>query len=500
MAIVQSLPPGAVRRATGALPAGAVRRGEAPPTVEEEEEDFSLAGAIDATGQAASSGLSGLGESFGRSIYGAMDWAGVDVDDAYLLDKERRAEALATMKEEADKSGFGTAGRLAGDVSKFALPGALATKAGLGLKAIAAAEVLGSGGIGSLKTPEQGKSRLTNAAKEAALASAGLGFGKVLEKSVRGLSKMPGAEEYMRAGNYLTPGQAASNPTVRGVESTLSIMPFVARATDELRDQGVAGFTKSTINMLAKNLDSAVKELPTGQAGMRRLRTMVENGYDAAWDAVDDAIWATTGRGSFINDVATVANDWAETEAKALIRLSKTAARGGLKQADKKIRDMMTGAEGDFLEELKALRVSLRQKAGPGTVDQLAKMDSQYGPFLTVQKAMAKNPQFNAKELTAAAKRVGGEAQAAQGLAPLQKGAQEMADVLEPFDIGLMQSMGKISKTLPSPIPRTAMKKMGDMAMGETNTQRVIQKWLEDDEVRKNLIPILGALFTGDSE
>ena len=457
-------------------------------------EDPRLRESMEATGQYLKSALSGVGESFAKPIYGALDLADVDMGDGGFLNKESRQKALKTFEEETDKSAFGTAGELIGDISKFALPGAGLVKAlGTGSKLAratgAAADIGTAATLGALETPDKGETRGDRALEEALFAAGGLGAGKVLEKAVQGARKMKGAKEYIREGGYLTPGMAAKSPAIRGSESVMEVTPFLARGVKEARKDAEFGFNEKIINQVARQFDDTAKTLPAGHEGMEGLGRIVKKGYDDAWDAVNKDAWFSGGQDSFIREVDEVARGWADTEAKALGRIAKVADGGDLKQVDSRIRKMKSNAEGDFLDELNDLQESLRAKAGEEAMEGLAKMDAGYGNYLALQGAAAKTDagEFGARQLVKSARQVGGKSRAAKGQAPMQQQAEELATMMDSAGMTPLDFFRRLSNISPTPMPQAVLKKIGNLLIGETDPQRAAQLILENPEARAAL-------------
>jgi hypothetical protein len=162
---------------------------------------------------------------------------------------------------------------------------------------------------------------------------------------------------------------------------------------------------------------------------------------------------------------------------------------------------MMGNAEGDFLDDLKDLRETLRQGGGVDSAGKLKKIDGQYAKYLAVQDAAAKvsKGEFKAKELGTSSRRVAGKRRASEGAGPLQQETEELEEILTPFGLGLLQSVGKINKVTPDLVPGKIAKKLGDAVIGQTPLQKTIKAMLDEEKrLALRLLPAAGAAAIGD--
>ena len=237
-------------------------------------------------------GTSGRLQKFGegvahaglKSYYGLKDLFGGDVTE------EQRAE-LEGLGKSAGESGWGTAGKITGEVAQFALPAGAALK---GARAISAgskmlplaAEMLATGATGAATDlPEVGENKLLSRAKrggiEAGAALAGAGVGKVLGKAVKGVKKTEAAKRYLAKNPdaYLTAGQAAAGKIIPGLESAAEVTPFLARATKRGKRKGVESWELWLFDDVSRMVDD-VPLGKKGHEGVAALKGKIKKGYD----------------------------------------------------------------------------------------------------------------------------------------------------------------------------------------------------------------------------
>jgi len=442
------------------------------------------------------SGAAGFANSYAKPLYGAADALGL----GNVVDLEGK---LAGTQAVQDRSPVGAGAELVGDIAKYALPGTAAYKAAkipqLAKGATAAVglagEVLGAGAIKGLETPGEDQTRLGNAASEGGYAAAGMLGGEVLKRTLKGVNLKEGARKYLDEGGYMTPGQAAKRQSIGYLESIMGVFPLTARKTKVLQDKAIEEYSPHVVQKLTQGLkhgeSSVLKK--TGQKAtqkaMKEMGETVDGLYDDAWKSVDGADWAQRGSGDFKEQLAQKAGLFSTPEETGVFKRIGLAVDDSIGQVDTKIRNAMENAEGDFLEALGELRVSLRQHAGPEVVGKLKHVDSFYPEVLAARKAASKKDfgAFAPKEHARATRMVGGARRAAEGTAPGQQAAEELSAAFEPQSIGMMANLGRVSRVNPINIPY--MEALGNVVTGNTNAGRRVRA---NDEDLINMLRMFG--------
>jgi hypothetical protein len=455
-------------------------------------------------------GATGAGfvESFQRPIYGALDY--FDIDDpeasgvASILSKAKRQEAMRTMRERKEESPIsGGVGGFTGEMSQLALPGAMLSKAARGGAALPYIADIGTAGLrGAAITPEDEEgSRTMGALTEGGAAVAGLGIGKAVEKFAKGARKMPGVQEYIDKGGYLTPGQAAESRLIRGLETVGTVTPFTAKGVKEMQERAVEGVSKQFIDDVAKQLEYT-GDIPGGQQGIAKLTKLIGDKYDEAWGTVDTKVWENTQR-KLGNKLIREGADWSADQANVLKRLGNDAKRVGVKKFDTKMRNAIDSAKKDyaFQQHLKDVRRDMRDMvAGPETKRLLKEVDSVYPDFLTVQDAAGRvaGGRFTGSDIAKSSRRIGGLTRSARGEAPMQKATEDIAAALQSEASGApLDFFRRVARMAPTPVPREVMRKLGQGVTGDTTVQKWLAKVLEENPELIQRAGAIGAAYEG---
>ena len=526
MATYDSLPAGFKLQTFDQLPSGF--------TIKEEEEESpfapfqaaskvfeplqqvydALPKSMEEAGQSLKAGAGGFTESFARPLYGALDWAGVDSVPGSVLSKSARKRAREALDESQEGHGFaGGAGSLAGNIAQFALPAAGAAKlVGAGRAALPAAFAadVGYGGLAGAAGAEEGQDRGEAAAKEAGLAALGGGLGATIAKLGKGFDVKPGVEKFMEAGGYLTPGQAAASKGITGLETVSGVTPFLARGVGDVTQAASESVSPTMIKQVGRRFNANIAE--GGQKGIAKLKDAVNDGYADAWSRVGADAWDADTQKAFAKKIMQETKFWPADEAatlqrlvrdvdpnaakkpaaptnrferpKALPKATKPKKDISLKKIDKMLRDMIDGSKDNyaFQETLIGLRGDLRDMAGESANKALNKMDSAYPDFLAVRDAAAKSRRgsFDARTLEQSSRTVGGVDKASRGLAPVQRQAEDLAEAMQKVGGEPLDFFRRIARFLPTPAPRSLMKAVGNITVGQTGWQRQIRKVLED--------------------
>ena len=224
--------------------------------------------------------LGGAKHAWDRAAYGLAGLVGQGTpEQKQLLD-----EGKAFVQETGPAS---TIGQIGGDVAMTAVPAVKLAKATarFGKYAPAAADALFSAGYGGL-TADEGKGA-AGAMMGAAGSGVGSGVGNVLGRIASPTGRLaPEAQGLINEGIPLTPGQAAPDTFMGGIEPWLAKVPVVGGAV-RARQQDAAD---ATLGVLAKKLGlnpADVSGIPP-QEIVQLLATKVDDAYtSAALSAVD---------------------------------------------------------------------------------------------------------------------------------------------------------------------------------------------------------------------
>lgn len=398
--------------------------------------------------------------------------------------------ALNMWKDDVEAGGVGgTVGGVTGDVMQMAIPAGGLIKALKAIKfgraALPASEVALAAGLGASRTADEGDTRLGTAATDGAMALAGRGLFSALGKGAAGIRRTPAADRLMDQGVYLTPGQATTNKTLEGFERAMSLIPFLARGTKNAQDRSMKSWG---VNVMKQTAPDGTEITAVGKEGFKQLNQGVKTAYKEAWDAVDDvpedAVYAIMGT---IDDLAPkVSTDNARVLNGLTDDVVKLYSAGGPRAAqtlDNSLRKALQKAAPDNIELKEALK-GIRQTYREGLPEQaaagLAKIDAKYAGYLGVKKAVAKADRdggvFTPKQLSDSTKSVAGETRTALGTKPLEDVTSDSLATVNRTDVAEGDIIGAVKRFMlmaPTPVP---MKATGDVLLGRTAPQRLIQK------------------------
>ena len=447
----------------------------------------------------AASTAAGITESAQDPLYGALDLAGVDVQNpppmASVLSQARRQQARETTEELADENVGGVIGNVIGEGSQIALPAAKYIQAtsrvgkagGYGLPlAIEAATATGRRG---LITPEEGDTRSGNMTKEMLINLSAGGAGAGLLKLARGVNLKRGAQELIDEGIPLTPGQAAKSPAIHGLETTASVTPLLARGTRRARERAEAAISPVIISRVAKQFDDTADITRGGWEGMEDLTVIVNTKYDDAWDAANTSMWNNQQRERFGNRLTRESRRWTDTQGASLNRLADDMLNVDLtvKRLDTKMRDMIQSSNDyEFTAYLKDQRALLRERAGATTNKALTDLDTNYGDFLTIQRGTANAPggaagQVEPEGLRQSVQSVSATQPRSVGEAPLQQTADTLVRLMADEGGAPLDFFRRLANVAPTPATDKFMDRMGRAVIGQTNPQRAVREFLADN-------------------
>lgn len=337
------------------------------------------------------------------------------------LTEEEKA-TIADWEEDAGESGWGTGGRIVGELGMLMAPGGLlgagakaATKIpklARGLQAASnatrtlKADVGLSAGHGALTLPGEGQDRLSNALLSGGGAAVGGGLAKVIGKVplLKGVDKTPVAQAQLDEGIPLLAGQASVSSLPKALDYVASFLPTTAKGMREMREAGLEKWNKVTFDKVRP--PGSKKITQSGHAGMRQLKQRYDDAYDAAWgkatkpdDETFEAIYAAAGEaGSTLAGTAPAAANKVMTD---LVALSENYTSKGIKSFDnmlrKRIESAYKGNEIDLGEALKKMRDTLKGSLGPDVMEDLATVDTNYGAYLGVKHAAGSSQALDVK-------------------------------------------------------------------------------------------------------
>ena len=428
---------------------------------------------------------------------------------------------LKDWQDDAGQSGWGTAGKIVGDIGQMAAGGGLigaglkaatklpmamrvATKVPNRLKGLLAQQTAGAAAVGGTQLPETGESRLGNATTEAALTLGPAALMKIGGKAIRGFDKTPEAIAQLAEGIPLTPGMAASNTSIAGIENLMQVIPTAAKARKVAREAAEDSWGQKVMEAAAPK---GVKINAPARAGAKELTAAVKQGYTDAWDLakpLSPSAFKDIGR-TLRRTADVVDNKGVGVLKRAtadVAKLDKKFSKKGLQSLDNSLRKSVSAAaksgDTELAGGLKMVREKLKGTAKSKQRQALNEMDANYPKYLVVKKAGAKAKQnegkFTAKQLMESAGTVGGETRTFAGEAPLQdiadRGLQTVGretpsillDALKGFIPNIQTWQGGYDA-------------LGRSLIGETGAQKAGQEFLKNSKIAEALrsgVPLTG--------
>jgi len=449
----------------------------------------------------------GLGVSALSTYYGIKDlWGGTDDED--------RA-TLADWKQDAGESGWGTAGRVVGEIGQMAIPMGVGLKlakgAGMAAKAARLAtagkyaplamETAAAAGHGALQLPEEYGSRGMNALMSGGAALVGGAAFRGLSKSLRGVNKSKAAESLIEGGVALTPADAVpKGHPLKNIESIAGYIPFLAKGVKKYRDESLRTYGAHIANEIGKKFGVTFSGL--GDDAMKQMDDLIRKGYDAAWgkapdisvSALDD-IAAAASKIKPVGPAETILNKITR-EAYSILptRASSVAKyRGGTKpktdmaavsRLDKLIRSSKSVGDPHGINSvLDEMSSGIRTNLPKWAKEALDEMDAIFQPYKVIEDTLntAAAKTHKGKDvliepmhlLEKAVANVIGK-KGARGEAPLQKLARRGVETIgrEGISIPIMDVLKAFSAAVPA-IPGMGL--AGRAVLGNTAAQQVLR-------------------------
>jgi hypothetical protein len=392
----------------------------------------------------------GIGVSMLETGYGLKDLIpGMEVTD------ENRA-TLKAWKEAAGESGWGTAGRIGGEVAQLAVPGGAGLKAARALSAAnkasktaralpLAADVAGVTAHGAVRLPGEDESRLQNAMSAAQWGLGGAAAGKVLKGALTGARGTEAAQRLRDAGAKLTAGQTLGRPAA-ALENILTVTPFFARPLARARQKSEESISRiamreaapPTIATLktAKPVPMEVKNM--GQKGVDELYDGFQQGYNDAWGAMRSLNPRVGGKIDYIakqgkkrltkgqrRKVDNVLSDMND--------VYKASPDGSAQELDVILKNAIVGSKKsrEVDRVIKDIRQTLRSGLPKESQTALKRLDEKWPKYLAVEAAAAVPAsakkakvgvpgEFGVDELFAGSAKAGTTRTTGRGKSPLQ--------------------------------------------------------------------------------
>ena len=321
------------------------------------------------------------GKSFARPGYGSGKYR---APQRKVKTTEQDRAQIKDWSDDAGESGYGTAGEITGDIAQFLVPGTAAYKAAkaaqMGAKGLMGAEAVAGGLLGGTRLPDEGDTRLGNAAMEGSMALGGSALGHLLGPVVTGAKKTEiGKWLHEKTGKALSPEQMSDSSWLR----------FLDKGSNAA-EIGQHAWTLQAIKESALDPDGITK---IGTDGYKQIKKQFTDKYDEAWNSVGDI---DLGLSKELLHLLKVNKPFVGPEGKATLnklssevgRLTKHPTNTGLKDLDEIIRDLMGNSDSTGLSDaLWDAKNVMRDALPEHSQDLIRQADAKYPEFLTIQRA-----------------------------------------------------------------------------------------------------------------
>lgn len=232
----------------------------------------------------------GAGRTVDKTIRGLKDLF-TDVEER----DETEEAGYAALKEESPLATGG--GEVLGEIAQFALPAGAALKGAkainkaktlkdLGWQGTLGAEMLAGLAYGAGRETGGVEERLDAGTKEAALALAGFGTGKMLGRAAEGIRGSESAQKLKELGVQLTPGMAGYK-WLTGVEDAMEFIPLLGAHVRKGKEKAVRQYSDEVIRQAAPSAEAADRITGTGFNAYKQLSGEFDDAYKSAWGSVD---------------------------------------------------------------------------------------------------------------------------------------------------------------------------------------------------------------------
>ena len=455
-------------------------------------------------------------EDFGEGVVTSLKDTYYGVKDLTVGLGDDDMDDLNDWRDDANESGWGTAGQVAGEIGQIMLPmgGAMKglkaagkLKRGLSMGKAIAAETGIAGALGGLQLPEENETRTGNIARNAIMTAAGGGIAAGVGKAVKGISKSAEAKRILDAGGYLTPAQAAKDPNSlwRGAENLMAIIPGLSKGTNAAKAKAMKSWGRYAVKELETELGTKLQG-GFSPMGLKRLDRVMDEGYMKAWGKAPSVKPDTYAK--MTKTIRQAIKDFGSRDTVGLRNILKDARKllkepsaKGMKNLDKRIKDAKTIDNRAFNDVVDGLHDTIRQGLGPKTTKALAKMDGIYPKFKTYERVL--NSVESTGDLVTPTKLLKASAQqgqmgmrAARRQAPLQapaRAGKKTVDVSGPNI--LLDAIKGVSQNVMSPVP---LQTIGRGVMGQTAIQRGLMKGSPYAKALRNKTGFTGGTAIGE--
>jgi hypothetical protein len=344
------------------------------------------------------------------------------------------------------------------------------------------------GGAQYQHDPEE--SRLKRALTGAAGAGIGAGVGKALNpfvgKSV--IRTTDEADELIRRGVNLTPGQAADSKFIQNLESVMEVTPVLARGTKAARQRAQDEWGEMTLReVLPETLRPKINK--SGAEGVDQLRNVIDDGYDEAWGKTGafgkPKVSQKTIRKLTETDQRTVSR--VVEEINGLRAKPETTAR----QIDQVLRRYMPEANDPdrfaLYDALSEIRANYRASLPKSQQAKLKEMDEAWRKYLAVSQASSTAAEgggyYTPKVLMQGARTMGGRESTGRGLSPMQDVARlGTATVGRSVGGQPLEWFRRVAGITPTPLP---MQAIGDYMLGQNSIAKYMADQLRDSAAKR---------------
>lgn len=425
-------------------------------------------------------------------------------------------EYAEDLRRRSQESGWGTGGRVVGEIGMLMAPGGALGAAGKALtklpkaaraaKAAAAAtkglkyDVAASAGLGAAQLPsDPSMSRTENALWGAGGALGGAALAKTMGVMGQGVKRSKAGQRMLDKDVRLTPGRASEGTFLGAAENLMRVAPFTAKGTNKFQERAFRDWNKQMFNEVAPK---GVKITSDGHAGFTQLQTGFNNAYDDAWGLAGKP--SNEGLVSVYNQAVKAGKELpgsAEYAMKQVLnglgKVTKEYTPKGLKALDSTLRDLQEGAYGGVNPEkylgdaIKNIRTTLRDSVGKESQDALAKVDAQWSQYLPVKEAGETAKAVSTKGLldtdmvgTAIGGKGGtGGGRQLTGDAPFQSSLNDAIDTIGEKDPNMILNIMKATAA-GAPSPHGLMDFMGRGLTGQTKAQKFLRPGYEDASIQ----------------
>lgn len=321
---------------------------------------------------------------------------------------------LKEWKEDASESGWGTAGRIGGELHQLAIPGGAGYRLYRTLQATGkqlpklakhipfAADLVGSAATGAARLPEEGETRGGEALRESVGALAGKGVEEVGRVALAGARGTPEAARLRDQGVKLTAGQTLGG-RARETENLLRIVPFFARpikkgreaAEESLRRTAIREAAPPTPESLLTDTPVPIKLSKNTREARQQLQDAYDAGYEKAFTPIKDMPPETVQQlGVLVNSskprLTKSERAILQRTVEDINNVATNDPAASLARVDKIIRDNLQGTpkRKEIDRVLHEMRDTIRSSQPPEYQRALQLLDEKYPNFIAIRNAI----------------------------------------------------------------------------------------------------------------